>query len=119
MTILGQRLRERITFERQVVDQDSNGDTTIAWETAALDSDTDLEDVPAEVLTGPGREMLAAEVVQGEIVARINLRWFPGLDHAWRIVHGDRVYNIRSIETDVTGRREYRLRCTAGVNDGQ
>lgn len=118
MTILGQRLRHRITFEQQVVEQDSNGDTVITWETAALDSSTDLEDVPAEVLTGEGRELIAAGAVQGEIAARINLRWFPGLDQSWRIVHQDRIYNIRSIETDATGRREYRLRCSAGVNEG-
>jgi len=119
MTILGQRLRHRITFELQVVEQDSEGNTEIDWQTAALVSGHLLEDIPAEVLTGPGREMAAANTTLGEIAARINLRWFPGLNHAWRIVHGDQVYNIRSIETDATGRREYRLRCTAGVNDGR
>ncbi len=119
MTILGQRLRHRVTFEEQVVEQDSEGNTTVTWETAYLDSSTPLEDVPAEVLTGPGRETIAADAKTGEIVARINLRWFPGLQHAWRVVHGEAIYNIESIETDATGRREYRLRCAAGMNDGQ
>lgn len=119
MTILGQRLRERITFEQQVVEQDSDGNTDVTWETAQIDSDTVLEDVPAEVLTGPGREPIVADAKHGEIAARINLRWFPGLLHSWRILHGETIYNIESIETDATGRREYRLRCVAGMNDGQ
>lgn len=118
MTILGQRLRHRITFEEQVVEQDSEGNTEIGWDTAMLDSATPLEDIPAEVLTGPGREVVAADSKRGEIAARINLRWFPGLDHSWRIVHGDAIYNIESIETDATGRIEYRLRCSAGMNEG-
>ena len=60
-----------------------------------------------------------AGAIQGEIAARINLRWFPGLTQSMRIVWDSKVFNIRSIETDLTGRQEYRLKCVAGFNDGQ
>jgi hypothetical protein len=36
-----------------------------------------------------------------------------------RILWDGNIYNIKSIETDLSGRQEYRLRCSAGNNDGQ
>lgn len=114
-----QRYRHRVTFQEQVEEQDSEtGDITRTWATAALDSDTDLADVPAEVLTGPGREFNAADAKQAETTARINLRWFPGLLPSWRIQWDGKTYDILSIEVDRTARREYRLRCKEGVTDG-
>jgi SPP1 family predicted phage head-tail adaptor len=77
-----------------------------------------LENVPAEVLTGPGREFNAADAKQAETTARINLRWFPGLLPDMRIRWEGQRYDILSIETDVTARKEYRLRCKQGANDG-
>lgn len=119
MKALGPRMRHRITFQEQVETRDSEGAISITWQNVWLDSETELAGVPAEVLTGPGREFNAAGQVQAETTARINLRWFPGLDPEWRILWDGHVYNIGSIETDATARREYRLRCTGGVNDGQ
>lgn len=113
------KYRHAITFQAQVETRDSEGAIEIGWENAWLDSETELADVPAEVLTGPGREFNAGGQVQAETTARINLPWFPGLDPEWRILWDGHVYNIGSIETDVTARREYRLRCSGGVNDGQ
>ena len=118
--MLSHRLRHRVTIQEQVETQDSNtGAVSIDWETVWLDSTTELADIPAEVLTGAGKETIEAGSRQGEVAARINLRWFPGLTQAMRILWDGKIYNIKSIETDATARREYRLRCTAGVNDGQ
>lgn len=115
-----QRYRQRITFQEQVVHIDSNdGSEEVAWITVVLESGEELEDVPAEVLTGAGREFNASGAVQGEVAARIACRWFPGINQAWRILWQDEVYNIGSFETDRTDRREYRIRCTGRVNDGQ
>lgn len=118
MRLLAPRLRHRITFQEQVETRDSEGAIQIGWENATSGG-VELADVPAEVLTGPGREFNAGGQVQAETTARINLRWFEGLDPEWRILWDGHVYNIGSIETDATARREYRLRCTGGVNDGQ
>ena len=114
-----QRYRHRVGFKEQVAAQDSEtGAIERTWETVYLDSDTPLESVPAEVLTGPGREFNAADTKQAETSARINLRWFPGLLPSWRIEWDGRLYDILSIEVDRTARREYRLRCKEGVTDG-
>jgi SPP1 family predicted phage head-tail adaptor len=118
--MLAYRLRHRIAIQEQVETQNSTtGAMSIAWENVMLDSDTELSAVPAEVLTGAGREFDQAGAIQGEIAARINLRWFPDLTQSMRIVWDTKIFNIRSIETDLTGRQEYRLKCVAGFNDGQ
>lgn len=118
--MLANRLRHRVAIQEQVETQDTNtGAYYISWETVILNDFAILDDVPAEVLTGAGREFQNSATTQGEIAARINLRWFPGLIQSMRIVWDNKVFNIHSIETDLTGRQEYRLKCTAGVNDGQ
>lgn len=118
--MLSHRLRHRVAVQEQVESQNSTtGAISISWQNVTLADSTILSAVPAEVLTGGGKEMIEGDARQGEIAARINMRWFPGLTQAMRIVWDGQVFNIKSIETDVTARREYRLRCTAGVNDGQ
>lgn len=116
-----QTLRHRITFQEQVTFRDSNGDEIVDWQNVVLDTGEELEDVPAEVLTGPGREFNNSGAVQSDVAARITCRWFPGgIKSSWRILWDGFVFNIGGIpDMDLTGRREYRIRCTAGVNDGQ
>lgn len=120
--MLTQRLRHRVTLQSPVVAQDPvTGEELVTWQTAVDEYGTPLLSVPAEVLTGPGRERFADAVVQAETTARINLRWFPveRLElYRWRILWDGRVFNIGSAETDRTARREWRLQCTDGVNDG-
>lgn len=107
------KYRHRVTIEHQVTTRDpGDGSELVAWEVFQAG-------VPAEVLTGPGREFNAANAEQAETVARINMRWFPGLLTTMRILWDGRVYNIKPPETDSTGRREYRIQCTDGVNDGR
>jgi head-tail adaptor len=113
--VLTGRLRHRVTIQQPIQTQNPvTGEILNSWSTVA-----GMASVPAEVLTGPGREFRQSAATQAETSARINLRWFPGLLPTWRILWDGRTYNIHSIETDVTGRREWRLRCTDGVNDGQ
>lgn len=113
------KLRHRIEFQRQIETQNPvNGDSEITWQTVVLGT-TVLNKVPAEVLTGAGREFLESATKQAEVTARINLRWFPGLLPTWRIVWDSKIYNITSIATDITARRDYYLQCGTGVNDGQ
>lgn len=110
--MLAQRLRHRVNIEDQVPEFSSAGEE-LGYEWAPV-----YQNVPAEVLTGPGREFNAADAKQAETTARINLRWFPGLLPSMRIVWEGKAYDILSIETDVTARKEYRLRCKEGTNDG-
>jgi SPP1 family predicted phage head-tail adaptor len=115
MSGLSARLRQRITLQQQEQEQDSEtGAVTHTWVTV-------YDSVPAEVLTGPGREFRESSATQSETTARITIRWFD-VDriamYSWRILWDGRVYNIYSVDTDLTGRREWRFRCSDGVNDG-
>jgi SPP1 family predicted phage head-tail adaptor len=117
--VQAQRYRHRIEFQRKTETQDPyTGAISHDWDTVYLDSDTPLSAVPAEVLTGPGREFQSAGAKQAETTARIQCHWFPGLSPTWRVLWDGKVYDIQSIETDATGRREYRMRCRDGVSDG-
>lgn len=110
--MLAYRLRHRVRVERFVTGRDPNTGAVInEWQTF-------VDNVPAEVLTGPGRELNQSGSVQAEVAARINMRWFPGLTQAMRIIWDGIIYNIGSIETDMTARREYRLKVTGGINEG-
>ncbi|WP_460874778.1 head-tail adaptor protein [Paralcaligenes ginsengisoli] len=118
--MLAHRLRHRVIIQEQVNAQDpTTGAIALTWQNVWLDSNTELVDVPAEVLTGPGKELNQSGTVQAEVAARITLRWFPGLMQSMRILWDGQIFNIGSIETDITARREYRLRCISGVSDGQ
>lgn len=111
--MLANRLRHRVTVQELVeVQNTTTGAISREWENV-------YSDVPAEVLTGPGKEFVQSGATQGQIAARINMRWFPGLTQKMRITWDTNIFNITSIETDMTGRQEYRLKCVAGVTDGQ
>lgn len=106
------RLRHRVNVQQRVETQDSTtGEITVEWQNV-------YANVPAEVLTGPGKEFYQSGARQAETTARMTLRWFPGLTQKMRLVWDGKNYNILSIETDTTGRRDYRLRCSEGVNEG-
>ena len=113
-----QRYRHRIEFQERIESQDSEtGALSFEWVTAS-NSDYILSSVPAEVLSGPGREFNAADSKQAQTAARINCAWFGPCDPAWRIVWEGRTFDITSIDTDATARREYRFRVSGGVNSG-
>ena len=109
------KYRHRVTIEHRVVDRDPEDGSAVL-----SDWLTFLDNVPAEVLTGPGRELVAANAEQAETTARINMRWFPGLTAQMRILWDGRVFGIKSPpETDSTARREWRVFCSDGLNDGR
>jgi SPP1 family predicted phage head-tail adaptor len=117
--MLSNRLRHRIAFQQPVKAQhETTGAETITWQTAESNG-VQLVSVPAEVLTGAGRELNAAGTQQAETAARINLRWFPGLLPTWRVLWDGNIYNITGTSTDITGRREWRLVCSGGLSDGR
>lgn len=117
--MLSSRLRHRVSFERQCNVQDPvTGDLLTSWAPAFASTGESLASVAAEVLTGPGREYEGSGTKNAEIAVRVNLRWFPGLNQSWRIRWQGRAFDIESIETDVTARREYRLKCVNGPNEG-
>ena len=124
--MLAHRLRHRITFQSKGEMQRDENNVPIpgsgGWQPVQLSDGTVLANVPAEVLTGPGREFQGGAATQSEVTARINLRWFPAHERdmaTWRIEWDGRTYNITSAETDITARREWRLRVVDGPSEGQ
>jgi SPP1 family predicted phage head-tail adaptor len=112
------RYRHRITIQSRTETRGSAGEVVVAW-VDAFPAATALGGIPAEVLTGQGRELRAAGAPEAETAARINFRHIPGVDQTQRILWNGFVFNIRAIEFDATAAREIRLMCTAGVSDGQ
>lgn len=108
------KYRHRVSFEKQVIERDRvDGGVIINWVPF-------MTNVPAEVLTGPGKDNVAANADEGVEVARINVRWFPGLLSSMRVLWYDRVWEISGPpETDSTGRREYRIQVSTGSHDGR
>ena len=118
--MLSNRLRHRVAVQEMIEYQDSTtGAMSIVWATKTLSDGTVLSAVPAEVLTGVGREFVQGSSLQSEFNARMNLRWFPDLSLKMRILWENKIYQITSIETDVTARREYRLKVMALVESDQ
>lgn len=104
-------LRQRIDLQSRGEVRGPDGESEPAWIPFAAD-------VPAEVLTGPGRELRAAGATDAEIGARINLRYMPGVVQSMRVVWEGQYFNITGIELDRTARRSMRLICATGLNDG-
>ena len=116
--MLSYRLRHRVEIQENDRTQNpSTGAMQDNWQTLTVGS-TLMDSVPAEVLTGPGREFRAADALQAVTDARINLRWFPGLRQDMRILWDGRIYDITGMATDRTGRQEWRLTCQEGANNG-
>jgi head-tail adaptor len=104
--------RHRVKVMEPVVVQDqTTGDMVTYWQPLALDSSVTLDAVPADVLTGPGREFREAGALRSEVSLRVSFRWFSGLLSTHRIEWEGLGYEISSIERDATGRLEYRIAC--------
>lgn len=117
--MLAYRLRHRVAIQEKIQTQSpKTGGVTHTWQTLVLDWQP-MDSIPAEVLTGPGREFRQSGATQADFDLRVNMRWFPGLKRTHRILWQGEPYNIVSIETDVTNRRDYYIKCQGGLTDGQ
>lgn len=107
------RLRHRVSLQRPVEARDeTTGGVTITWEGIGLPR-------AAELVSLSGRELIAAQAVQSEVIARCVMRYLDGVDATMRIVHNGQPYNIKAVLPDPTFKRSLTLMLAAGVNDGQ
>lgn len=106
------KLRHRVTIELLAETQDgTTGAISQAWSTVAT--------VWAAIEPLSGREFLAAQANQAEVVARILIRYRDDVTAKMRVVHGARVYNIRAALPDKeSGAEHLTLMVSEGVNDG-
>ena len=100
-TLEAGRLNRRITIERPVLAQASDGTTTTTWTTVAKDIRAGIE--PLSV-----RDYIAANARQSKITARVLIRYRAGLTAAMRIVADDgTIYQPQGWQPDANTGREW------------
>jgi SPP1 family predicted phage head-tail adaptor len=106
------KLRHRVTIESLVETQDgTTGAISRAWSTVAT--------VWAAIEPLSGREFIAAQGAQAEVVARILIRYRDDVVAKMRVVFGSKVYNIRAVLPDKeSGTEHLTLMVSEGVNNG-
>jgi SPP1 family predicted phage head-tail adaptor len=109
--VIAQDLRHRITLQSQGQVRGEDGEAEQGWADFAVN-------VPASVVPLSGREFMAAGELQGEVQARIAIRWMPGVLDTMRALFDGKVYAIRAVLPDPTGRRHITLMVSGGVADG-
>jgi SPP1 family predicted phage head-tail adaptor len=108
MSLAAGRLRHRVTLESLTRTQDA--DTG-----AVIESWVSMGTVWAGIEPLSVRDFLSADSRQSQIVARIVMRPVTGMDETWRVVHGDKVYQIAGILPDQDSGTEY---VTLAVSQG-
>jgi SPP1 family predicted phage head-tail adaptor len=105
------RLRHRVSFEEKYSVRDSDGMVDESW--VQIEG---LENVPAEVLTGPGREAIPADQPVSTVAARITVRYLSRLaiPHGLRIIHRDDIYHVETFYMDATGTKQITMVCSKG-----
>lgn len=106
------RLRHRVTIQSVTETRDTTtGAIATSW--------ADVATVWAAIEPLSGREFIAAQGAQAEIVARILIRYRDDVVAKMRVVSGSRVYNIRAVLQDKeSGTEHLTLMVAEGVNDG-
>lgn len=109
-------LRHWLTFEKLVVDTDSDGAKVESW----VDAFPINSRMPFEVVDLSGRELIAAQAVQSSVTTRLRGRYRPGFEPAMRARSpGGQVYNIQAVILDPDSRKRYvTLPCSTGLNEG-
>lgn len=106
------KLNKRVTIQKPVRSKDPDyGDFKTDW--------VDVSDVWASIEPLSAREFIAAQAAQSEVVARIVIRHRKDIDSTMRILHKDKIYNIKGVLPDKeTGLEYITLPVSEGVNDG-
>lgn len=94
------RLRHRIIIQSPVMDQDSDGAPVVDHWAEFVKAYAAIE--PLSV-----KEQMASQATQSKIIARIVMRYRPGMNETMRIVHNDEIYNIEGILSDPDSGLEY------------
>ncbi len=74
--------------------------------------------VPAEVVPLSGREFTAATAEHGQVTARMEVPFLPGVVNTMRVLFDGQIYAIRAVLPDPTARRHLTLMVDAGLSDG-
>lgn len=104
-------LRHRVAFEARSATRDEFGQQVEGWAQVAQ--------VWASIEPLSGRELLAAQQVQGEVTHRIRCRYVPGLETAHRAVFNGRAFEVRSIINTRELNAALEILAAEGLTDGR
>ncbi|WP_206515880.1 phage head closure protein [Xanthomonas arboricola] len=113
------KLRHRIRIEKQVTARDDDGVQSTTWQPVHAGT------LAAAIEPVSAREFIAAGAGQGEVSARITIRYRAGILASMRAVHvrngaDAEIYNIQGALADRESGLEYlTLPVSTGTNDGQ
>lgn len=107
-------LTHRIDIQRKVVAQNpTTGEMTTSWQSISA------KRIAAAVEPLSARELIAAQAVQSQVVARVVIRWRSDLEASMRIVYRGQYYDIAGVLPDKDSGLEYiTLPVSQGVSDG-
>lgn len=109
-------LRHRVSIQVRKTTQDTFGGQSVEWETV-------LTGVPCEVLPMSGREMMAGQGLQVEVMHTVRMRYTSALASpvqaaARRLVYQGRFFNILNAQNVGERNRFLVLTCSEGLNQG-
>lgn len=107
------RLRHRVDIQRRASVQDpESGQMVPGWETA-------WEKCPAEFTPVSGREFIAGQGTQNEVIARVVIRYRVGVADDMRVLYRGAIYDIEAVLPDADSGLEYlTLAVSTGLNKG-
>jgi SPP1 family predicted phage head-tail adaptor len=86
----------RVTLQERSATREQDGSENVTWSTVA--------EVWAQIVPLRGQERYGAGAEQPERDARIRIRWRAGISSGMRVLHDDRVWDIKAVLE--VGRRE-------------
>lgn len=115
--MMAQAMTERVTIQEPLQVRDPvTGSVSTSWVTWMVGG-APMQDVPAAVLTGPGREPQQAGSRRGEADLRVSMHYLPGLTQRHRVIWRGEPYGVVSVELDASNRRVVRLLCRRQERD--
>jgi len=82
-------MRERVLLQKPATNRTGMGSANLEWE--------DVAEVWASVLGLSSREILQAMQANAIVSHKVRIRFYPGIEHTWRMVWRGRVMEISSI----------------------
>lgn len=110
------QMNQRITIQRRSATKDAYGQEIDSW--------IDVAEVWAYIRPISGREKLRAFAVESDLSHTVTVRYSaallpPKTVDAWRVMYGDRVFNITSVMNVDEGNKLIVFDCVEGSLDGQ
>jgi len=105
----GQR-RHLVTIQSKALVTDEWGGTIDGW--------ADFAKAWAAIRMSRGRELVAAQAVQSEMVGTFNIAYRAGITQDMRVLYGGKYYNIKAVVDINEQHRDLDLMVSTGLNEG-